>query len=286
MADDRGAVTAPPVEQSDRWVVPVQGMPIVRVDDAVTLTYTYRSGVVVGIAGGFTYRPAAGAEFRVDPDSDPSGWAPMLALARAEGTQVVAWRTGELDLAFEDGSAVHVDGDWRLSNPEGLSLVSPGGSAATVPAPDGGPAAGFADGGEVPGARPAAEHADRWVLPAGGRPAVSVDYAVTLTFRQRSDVLLRIEHDFWYRTPDGQEHWLHPGGDPVRLAPVLAAARREGTEVVAWQTGDLDVAFTDGSSIRVPHSTDAYEAWTLNGPGRLLIVSRPAESGLSVFSWG
>lgn len=118
---------------------------------------------------------------------------------------------------------------------------------------------------------------------AESTPIVGVDFAVTLTFTYRTDLSVRIEREFTYRTAAGVEHRLDPEGDPVLLGPVLALARAEGREVIAWKSGALDISFADGGSITVGPG-DQYEAWQVSGRDGFLIVSKPARSGLAVWS--
>jgi hypothetical protein len=124
---------------------------------------------------------------------------------------------------------------------------------------------------------------DRWVVPVSGPPIVLVDFAVTLQFTFGFEVVIRIENVFTYRDPSGTEHVLDPEGDPVGLAPVLALARVKGREATAWLSGELEVRFENGATVRVGPG-DKYESWQLAGDRGFRLVSKPAATGLSVWS--
>ncbi|SEI77120.1 hypothetical protein SAMN04487917_102365 [Arthrobacter sp. yr096] len=77
-------------------------------------------------------------------------------------------------------------------------------------------------------------------------------------------------------------HRLDPAGDPSLLGPALSITRSSITAGFADDRGNLYVDFADGSAIEI--SADGlYEAWTINGPEGLLLVSCP---GGSLAIWG
>jgi hypothetical protein len=97
-----------------------------------------------------------------------------------------------------------------------------------------------------------------------------VDYAFSI--HTRGGIILRVENAFTYKTPSGQNHRLDPAGDPSLLGPALSIARSSVTAGIVDDLGTLHVDFADGSAIDVS-ADKLYEAWTINGPEGLLLVS-------------
>jgi hypothetical protein len=124
----------------------------------------------------------------------------------------------------------------------------------------------------------------RWIWPtASGRDDVAlcmVDYAFSI--HTRGGIILRVENAFTYKTPSGQNHRLDPAGDPSLLGPALSIARSSVTAGIVDDLGTLHVDFADGSAIDVS-ADNLYEAWTINGPEGLLLVSCP---GGGLATWG
>ncbi len=66
------------------------------------------------------------------------------------------------------------------------------------------------------------------------------------------------------------------GGDavPSDYAPLLALMGRTVARVYIARSGDLHIEFDDASTIHVPPDPD-YEAWELDGLGRLMVICMP-----------
>ncbi|TVU66765.1 hypothetical protein FQP90_01070 [Paenarthrobacter nitroguajacolicus] len=107
-----------------------------------------------------------------------------------------------------------------------------------------------------------------------------VDYAFSI--ETQGGIVLRVENEFIYETASGLTHRLDPAGVPSLLGPALSIARSSVTAGIADDRGTLHLDFADGSAIAVP-ADEQYEAWTLNGPDGLLLVSTP---GGSLARWG
>jgi Family of unknown function (DUF6188) len=102
-----------------------------------------------------------------------------------------------------------------------------------------------------------------------------VDWAVTLRMdAPEGAFVVRIEQPFVFVPATGGEVLLDPEKDPAGLGPVLACTRAAVEQAAAFNDGSLVMSFTDGSSIRVPGSSE-YEAWELAGPAGLRVVSVP-----------
>jgi hypothetical protein len=102
-----------------------------------------------------------------------------------------------------------------------------------------------------------------------------VDWAVTLRFDHKSGAFeVRIEQPFVFASAGGAEVLLDPENDPAGLGPVLACTRTAVAEAMAFDDGSLEMSFVDGSSMRVPGSSE-YEAWGMVGPAGLRMVSSP-----------
>ena len=119
-----------------------------------------------------------------------------------------------------------------------------------------------------------------------GRAAVMqvcVDYAFTLRLKREDDAYeVRIEQAFEFVSADGVSRVLDPEGDPGGLGPALGCTRTVVVAADAYEDGRLEVAFADGTVIRVPAS-EAYEGWSLAGPGGFRVVAGPG-SKLTVWS--
>jgi hypothetical protein len=129
------------------------------------------------------------------------------------------------------------------------------------------------------------ETSDGWVIPMSGATVTQcrVDSAFTMvatapdngTFEVRIETGLRCS-----LIPD--ERLLDPEDDPRQLAPLLGLLQLEVLRATASSRGELALRFVDGTRLDVPADPD-YEAWTLNGPNGLLLVSIP---GGDVGVWG
>ena len=118
---------------------------------------------------------------------------------------------------------------------------------------------------------------DRWLVPMAGLTVTqcNVDYAFTVVVAGEpgESFYVKIEQPF-VLVSEGQELALDPAGDPVQIAPALTVLRRDAEHAIAFKDGRLEMAFGGDVALRVPVG-DQYEAWSLTGPGGLLIVSMP-----------
>ncbi|MGO4144565.1 DUF6188 family protein [Paenarthrobacter sp. YAF11_1] len=123
-----------------------------------------------------------------------------------------------------------------------------------------------------------------WAWPTTSGPdeivRCMVDYAFSI--HTQAGIVLRIENEFIYTTASGLSHRLDAAGDPSLLGPALSIARSSVTAGCADDRGNLHVDFADGSTVEVSPD-EQYEAWTLNGPEGLLLVSCP---GGGLTTWG
>jgi len=123
-----------------------------------------------------------------------------------------------------------------------------------------------------------------WSWPVTPGPDLIVQCRVDHAFTICTDggMMLRIESDFIFKSAAGNIHQLDPNGKPALLGPALSITRSSIVAGLADNRGALHVDFADGSAMDVPADKN-YEAWTINGPQGLLLVSCP---GGSIASWG
>ncbi|MCF3139098.1 DUF6188 family protein [Paenarthrobacter sp. AR 02] len=123
-----------------------------------------------------------------------------------------------------------------------------------------------------------------WSWPVSPGPDSIVECRVDYAFTICTDggMILRIESAFIFKTAAGNIHQVEPNGEPALLGPALSITRSSIAAGFADDRGALHVEFADGSAINVPANMN-YEAWTINGPQGLLLVSCP---GGSIASWG
>ncbi|GGJ18108.1 DUF6188 family protein [Paenarthrobacter histidinolovorans] len=123
-----------------------------------------------------------------------------------------------------------------------------------------------------------------WSWPVAPGPDLIVQCRVDYAFTICTDggMVLRIGSVFTLKTAAGSIHQLDPNGEPTRLGPALSITQSSIVAGFADDRGALHVEFSDGSVIDVP-ADNSYEAWTINGPQGLLLVSCP---GGSIASWG
>jgi hypothetical protein len=102
-----------------------------------------------------------------------------------------------------------------------------------------------------------------------------------ISFGENSEYNLQIENALEFIAPNGE------ATDLKLTDPHLGTALHDKFQdamldaVVITNEGDLFVSFKDGSKLNV-YASDAYEAWNLNGPDELRLVSTPGRS-LSVW---
>ena len=106
-----------------------------------------------------------------------------------------------------------------------------------------------------------------------GRKVTQANVDFTLSLITNTGHEVRIETDFSMLTPDGDLHFSL-GTDSIDQAPFHSLIGQAVTSSMAENSGTLVLAFGDRTSLRVePH--DAYEAWTIAGPGGEKIVCMP-----------
>ena len=108
-----------------------------RLDHAFSLSITVEPTRVFEICIEQSFTVADGREeWTLDPDGDPVQIAPALQVLRRTMRQAVAFKTGSLELVFDDGLMLRVGEDedyeaWNLVGPDALRFVStPGGGLA------------------------------------------------------------------------------------------------------------------------------------------------------------
>lgn len=126
------------------------------------------------------------------------------------------------------------------------------------------------------------EHAGGYDLELAGFTVniCAVDFAFTLhvlrplnTVPHQEHAQLRIEAPFECGV-EGATSFLTPGHDPVGLAPALGLLFHIVELATVDPAGVLEMTFSGPASLRVPPEPN-YEAWTLNAPGNVLVVSGP-----------
>ena len=126
---------------------------------------------------------------------------------------------------------------------------------------------------------------DRSILPIAGC-AVSrccIDHALSIELWEtnRIEATIRIGGEFAFRGNDGRAWQLRPGDDASTLGPALRVFGLKVDHAAAYKDGPLEVAFTDGSGLRVSPDP-AFEAWEFADVQGMKIVSLPG-GGLAVW---
>jgi len=127
------------------------------------------------------------------------------------------------------------------------------------------------------------EAADRHDVDLGGYKVMQcvVDYAFTLELnKERQRVTIRVSGPFSLNRGDAIEEF-DAETNPTGLGPALELSRTSVRTAVVHKTGNLELAFDDGSVMRVP-SDPEYEAWTLTVTDGPIVVSGP-EGKLTFF---
>ncbi|WP_156754923.1 DUF6188 family protein [Actinokineospora pegani] len=125
------------------------------------------------------------------------------------------------------------------------------------------------------------ERADRWSFTGLEEvDTLRFDHAVTVVVTggpERAEI--RIETRFRLAA---REVWeLEPDGETASLAPVLPLLRQRVARLDVLKAGALELDLVGGASLTVPVS-ERYEAFTVAGPGQVLLVSMP---GGDVAAW-
>jgi hypothetical protein len=128
------------------------------------------------------------------------------------------------------------------------------------------------------------ETTDHWLLPLAGEVVVQCryDYAFTLVIGESDPpFIIRISEKFTIQNPGSEVETFDPEEEPQRMCGTLRLLRGTVTHSIARKDGRLEIAFEDGTSLRVSPSSD-YEPWELSGPNGLLIVAN-TDGGLVVW---
>ena len=122
-------------EQSDHWVVPLQGKTVTccLVDHAFGMELWECAGTTtIRIEGGFVFQEQ-GTTYQLSP-AHPTALGPALSTIGKVVAAARAYKDGCLDLRFADGSTLLVKPDvayeaWEIAGTGGLRVVcTPGGS--------------------------------------------------------------------------------------------------------------------------------------------------------------
>ncbi len=115
------------------------------------------------------------------------------------------------------------------------------------------------------------EFADRWILPVAGHTVTRccIDDVLTIEVSEdeRATATLLIAGPFELQTADRFWHrfWrLGKRSNSIRFAPAQALSGLKVERAVAFKDGTLEMAFADGSHLRVPPNAK-YEAWEFTG---------------------
>ena len=131
------------------------------------------------------------------------------------------------------------------------------------------------------------ELADRWILPVAGRTVIQccVDaaFSIELSTAECAEATISISGTFDLQIKNAS--WrLRPERGASTLAPALDLLGLTVDHAEAYKDGTLELAFSDGSRVRVAPDP-AYEAWEFAGgrgakavalPGGDLAIWRPA----------
>lgn len=99
-----------------------------------------------------------------------------------------------------------------------------------------------------------------------------VEYSAVLNFSGK--YMTRIESPFTLHLKNNDFEFSPENDPPESFEPVRELIGQTVTESVAEDSGTLRLAFANGASVIVEPDDD-YEAWTVAGPGGMLIVCMP-----------
>ena len=88
------------------------------------------------------------------------------------------------------------------------------------------------------------------------------------------DATIRIDGEFAVRGTDGRTWRLRPADDATALAPALRLFGLTVDRAEAHKDGTLEVAFADGSGLRIAPDPSS-EAWEFAGEQGVRVVSLP-----------
>src|SRR5262249_17707199 len=117
------------------------------------------------------------------------------------------------------------------------------------------------------------EHSDYWELPFNGLVVTMclIDFAFGFHLDQ-GQFQVKIGQPFVFSTLTESYNVTPETQDSV--CPVLSIFNKAVGEARAYKRGELQISFSDGSSIVVAPN-EAYEAWEIAGRNGLLIVCTP-----------
>jgi hypothetical protein len=99
------------------------------------------------------------------------------------------------------------------------------------------------------------------------------NFGYTLSLETNGGFEVRIENEFSLRTPTDSFDFS-PEPSNAESKPLKALVEQVITSSAAEESGRLMLAFGNGTSLRVAPS-EAYEAWTVTGPGGMRVVCMP-----------
>jgi hypothetical protein len=94
---------------------------------------------------------------------------------------------------------------------------------------------------------------------------------------------LYVEGEFTLGRASGAATFGTSGQDPIDYAPLLSLMGVAVAGVEISSDGNLRIAFENGDEIQVAPDPD-YEAWELEGLGRLMVVCTPGGGEPSIFN--
>ncbi|MGI5170042.1 DUF6188 family protein [Spirillospora sp. CA-253888] len=115
-----------------------------------------------------------------------------------------------------------------------------------------------------------------------GRTVVRVCFDAAVTILTADTYELRLETPAVITTADGGRIPFDPEKPGTAAATLVSLFGQEISRFAMAEAGDLSITFTNGMGLATAADAD-YEAWTLTGPGGLLVVCRPG-GGTAVWS--
>jgi hypothetical protein len=121
------------------------------------------------------------------------------------------------------------------------------------------------------------EYPDFWRLPLEnyGVERIEIDYQFSLFFSETQEryYSIQIESEIQFTTGD-QIYKIDPAGEVVSVCPLLLLLHQKVKRALAFKNGNLEIVFLTDSRLLVLADPN-YEAWNINGPNGLLLVSLP-----------
>jgi Family of unknown function (DUF6188) len=121
------------IEEPDRWVLPLDGRTVTRclIDYSFGLSLDGEPSVEVSLSH-FRFWDRDDQEYSLNAEADRRLLAPVLACFGLTVAHAYAWKSGQLELVFTDGSRIEGDSHsefeaWQVSGPGNVLVVSPAG---------------------------------------------------------------------------------------------------------------------------------------------------------------